>query len=451
MILVKKSTNVSTRTIKRPRGRPRKTDTSTTTKRPRGRPRKTDTSTTTKRPRGRPRKTDTSTTTKRPRGRPRKTDTSTTTKRPRGRPRKTDTSTTTKRPRGRPRKTDTSTTTKRPRGRPRKTDTSTTTKRPRGRPRKTDTSTTTKRPRGRPRKTDTSTTTKRPRGRPRKTDTSTTTKRPRGRPRKTDTSTTTKRPRGRPRKTDTSTTTKRPRGRPRKTDTSTTTKRPRGRPRKTDTSTTTKRPRGRPKKSLLDSLSELAAEIEQDKLKKASDVNQLEQTKNQPTFQAKHMVTNDSVKIDKAELNKTLKQIDEKIAKVLKYYIVDTDAKEIRSITDYLMSDIKDIVVENMKANQRVVYKKFSKQLESRIIRGLKNINIVKHVCYDNSSTHDYMNLIVIYDHKNSSHAYDIISDIVQSVEVDRHKLYIDLNILSVSEANANPEFLKHTTTLLTR
>ncbi len=274
-----------------------------------------------------------------------------------------------------------------------------------------------------------------------------------------------KRPRGRPKKTTTAETTKRPRGRPKKTTTAETTKRPRGRPKKTTTAETTKRP-NRPSKRTSRGIwvytgpkkvvsvpgkTSVYPFKEPMRQKKESDE---ENSKTRSGTRSKPPATLDppkSNKINTIELNKTLKQIDKEVAKVLDYYVVDISKKEIASITDYLMSKIKDIVTENMKSNQKIVYRKFSKQVENKVIGALQNVKFIRYVCYDNNSRGDRMKLIVLHDHKNNSTAFDVVYGIVDNLNYYFSRLRIAVDTISISDIDDITKFLKQTTILIAK
>ena len=148
------------------------------------------------------------------------------------------------------------------------------------------------------------------------------------------------------------------------------------------------------------------------------------------------------------KINKTLKQIEKKIAVVLKYYIPDTDKEEMKSIMNYLMAD-KDIISENMKSNQKIVYRKYSKRIWDTIVDVLQDVDIVKHVCYQNNSTRNYMRMVVMYDRVDEDVAYDLVGDIISKVNDKLSQVLIELELWHESETG--PEYLKNTTTMFTR
>ena len=154
-------------------------------------------------------------------------------------------------------------------------------------------------------------------------------------------------------------------------------------------------------------------------------------------------------KINKTKLNKTLKQIEKKIAVVLKYYIPDTDKEEMKSIMNYLMADIKDIIAENMKSNQKVVYRKYPKRVWDTIADAFQDVDIVKHVCYYSHSNRNYMFMVVVYDGVDESTAYDIVENIISKIHNKLKHLLIELELWHESEAGA--EYLKDKTTMFSR
>ncbi len=158
----------------------------------------------------------------------------------------------------------------------------------------------------------------------------------------------------------------------------------------------------------------------------------------------------DPNKINQQALNKTLKQIEKSIVKVLKYYINDVDKKEIKSIMNYLMSDIRDIVTENMKANKKPVRRKFSQQVIDAIVESFQNVDMIKYAYYENNSASTYMNLVVVHDHDDDKYATDTIYGIIEN-DLDFKNLIIEAAVYHESELFLDSDSLKGCTTIFSR
>ncbi len=153
--------------------------------------------------------------------------------------------------------------------------------------------------------------------------------------------------------------------------------------------------------------------------------------------------------INYTALDKTLRRIEKKIASTLKYYIPNTDNKEVRSVTKYLMKDIADIVAENMEENKKIIYRKYTTPTINKIAEAFQNIKIVKQVCYKSQSKPDLMMLIVVYDSKNEYYADNKIYDVVEKLSFSNMR--IDLDVVSASLVEEYPDYLKNTVTILKR
>ncbi len=117
---------------------------------------------------------------------------------------------------------------------------------------------------------------------------------------------------------------------------------------------------------------------------------------------------------------------------------------------NYLMSDIRGIVTENMQANQKLVSKKFSELVENAIVKAFQDVGIIKYAYYENNSASTYMNMAVIHDHDDDKYATDTIYGIIEN-DLDFKNLIIEAAVHHESELFLDSDSLKGTTTLFPR